>query len=69
VFVKSAISCLLFILESIILARSIYTGNTNYFSLAFSILLFIGFLSAKNYSKSAGIIGILVGIFYCKLKA
>lgn len=52
----------LFILELIILGFSIYSGNMNIFSIGFAIFLFIGYFLAKNGSKSAGTIGIIVGI-------
>ncbi|MCI6931549.1 MAG: hypothetical protein MR765_00190 [Tenericutes bacterium] len=52
----------LFFLELIILVFSIYTGNINIFSIGFAVFLFIGYNLAKNGSKSAGTIGIIVGI-------
>lgn len=52
----------LFVLELIILGFSIYTENINIFSIGFAVFLFIWYILAKNGSKSAGIIGIIVGI-------
>ena len=52
----------LFVLELIILGLSIYTGNINIFSIGFAVFLFIGYILAKNGSKSAGTLGIIVGI-------
>lgn len=52
----------LFVLELIILVFSICTGNINIFSIGFAVFLFIGYSLAKNCSKSAGTIGIIVGI-------
>ena len=53
---------ILFILELLIVSFSLYKGNTNYFSIGFTILLLLGYFLAKNGSKAAGIIGVIVGI-------
>lgn len=52
----------LFVLELIILGFSIYNGNINFFSIAFAVFLFLGYILSKNGSKSAGTIGIIFGI-------
>lgn len=52
----------LFVLELIFLGFSINTGNINIFPIGFAVFLFIGYLCAKSGSKSAGTIGIIVGI-------
>lgn len=51
------------ILELIIIIYSIISGNINYFSFIFAALLFSGFILSKNGSKSAGTVGIVVGIW------
>lgn len=52
----------LFVLELIIFGFSIYAKNISIFSIGFAAFLFTGYILAKSGSKSAGIIGIIVGI-------
>ncbi|MEG2848553.1 MAG: hypothetical protein RR904_07345 [Bacilli bacterium] len=52
----------LFILELIILGFSIYFGNMSIFALVFAVFLFLGFFLAKSGSKTAGTIGVIIGI-------
>ncbi len=53
----------LFIIELIICGLSIYVDVLDIFSIVLAFFLFIGFILSKHGSKSAGIIGITVGIF------
>ena len=52
----------LFILELIISVFSIIANNFSVFSIIFAILLFVGYTFAKKGTKTAGTIGIIVGI-------
>ena len=52
----------LLVLELVILGFSIRYSSPNIFPLVFAILLFLGFFLAKNGSKAAGTLGIIVGI-------
>lgn len=52
----------LFILELIILVLSIIIKEFNFFTIIIAALLFLGYIFAKMGTKTAGIIGIFIGI-------
>lgn len=52
----------LFVLELIIFIFLIINNSFNFFALIFAIMLFVGYLFAKKGQKTAGTIGIIVGI-------
>ena len=52
----------LFVLELIIFIFLIINNSFNFLALIFAIMLFVGYLFAKKGQKTAGIIGIIVGI-------